>query len=277
MIGRFFRSMIAATARRFPPKHLADRLLPWTALLAAVIGAWAALYQYSNDLAIERYKTTLDMHKQFRASNGDWYETLLVDAKGVKVPFDQLVIGILTIRCKVYEQSIASHEMVVGTLSLPKCDHLKTQHHVALDKFNTFVPPAVKKVIRDQMNTFMARDFQIKRTRFFDMSRYMRALIICIDHKTCDDETAIALFGAEMIGFVNNACQFSNALGPEAIEDLRFIANYLIAADIPKQLNWSTRRGNLFVCSFLRDLENPQPRRSRATTASNQMRFHQTE
>lgn len=255
MTAATLRARFAVMARRFPPAFVAQRVLPWTTLTAVIVGGAIALMQYSNDLGIARSAAALEMHKQFRDDAGDWSSTLLRNADGDAVSIEQFALEILKIRCLAYAEAVETGTVDPKDTTLPDCVDLRLWDQETLDKAPYSGDADLRITIAQRVRAFMVDDTKVDRGQFFRVSRYLRAVAVCVDRRTCDQQTAIALFAHEMTGFVNAACPHAQSLGSEGQYELRFLAGFLGSANVRDDMYWSDdkNRKKLFLCPSLND------------------------
>ena len=240
------RRPIARLAKAFPPKFVSDRLLPWASLILAVSGAVWVILEYSNDLAIARVTTTLDLHKRYT-------EKLLKEKEAFALANSQVV---LRARCEFIQKSAKG-----GKLKPPEkrlnCENIDQETLETMDLYN--LEGELRRQSRDYIFSRMAeRPLSKKEAQgLAQLSIFFRSIVICVEQDNCDTETSVALFAREMVEFVNMTCAFDAQADRGGKTVNGEIAKFLVDYEVHKNIYWSLdpNREKLFACSELRALE----------------------
>lgn len=243
-----FRRVTGALSARFPPKFVADRILPWLTVTLAAIGGFWAIYEYRNDVGTARIKTVLDLHQRYTA---DLKEELDGDVSLESRKVD----AILELRCNFYKEKIMSGQLQPGS-HLPECSAISSSDAVILQEYTPQMTPPLRTELRNRMNEILATEFAFNYEWTDALSRFFRSVIVCVERHNCDRDTSIALFAKEMTSFLNSVCPHERRLSLGGRNETIFIANFLIESGVYDNMYWSSdnNRENLFSCDYLRDL-----------------------
>ena len=240
------RRLIACLASALPPKFVSDRLLPWASLVLAVIGALWVFHEYSNDLAIARVMTTIDLHKRYT-------EKLFVIKEEVTLASIPLL---LHSRCKFIENSVKSGKLKPRGKSI-NCNNIDRETLQELDRY--ILEGELRKQLREYVFSRVAERTLSKKEAqgLAHLSIFFRSIVICVEHDNCDAETSIALFAREMVEFVNMTCPFDAKVERGGKTVTKELAKFLVDHEVHKNIYWSLdpNREKLFACDQLRALE----------------------
>lgn len=242
-----FRKIVAGISGNFPPKFVSDRLMPWASLVLVALGAFWAIHEYRNDLAIARVAATIELNKSYA-----------VKLTSLKAEFAQAVAPtVLRARCQFIADSVDA-----GKISATPDDQLNC---VSIDETTLRFIQSVElkgdlrqrgrnyifaQVGKEKLSTKQANNLA-------QLSLFLRSVIICVEHGNCEAATAVALFAREMVEFVNMTCPFDQQLAQGGQTVGEEIANFLIGQNVHKNIYWSldANREKLFACDSLRKLE----------------------
>lgn len=229
-----FRAVVVALSKVFPPKYVSDRILPWTALLLATLGACSTITQYRNDVAIERVRATLEMHKAFRTEFTD--KPVLRQSSGTSLRDE-----IFRVRCSV-----------IGHFD---CEELTPDDKTKIDNYqlDTQQRAEVRRMLNEWRRQHMTLDTALasQYLQFFDAVR------VCTLEENCDQDATIALFAKETTSYLNDVCIHVTEVGRK--ETLR-LARFLLDNNVHKDIFWSDDKGreSLFICDYLRKASGTQ-------------------
>lgn len=247
---RPFRKFAGSLARRLPPVHVSNRLTPWFTICAAMGAATWALAQYSNDLAIRRVSTTLELHRQFRTD----YRTTSYDMIGGTKGEDQMILQILAVRCAFYRELADENFIDLGTVDLPDCTKVTVADTPTLDGIAGQIDTAQRTTLRTLINAEL-KDESINPIEFGQPVDFFRAVRLCVAQNTCDSPTALSLFGYEIISVISVSCAKFET-DPMRRTELIALAKFVRALGISMQPDWVNDPGqtNPFSCDYLREI-----------------------
>ena len=188
-----FRRLVAIVAKRFPPKLVTDRVLPWTALLLATLGFAWAIWQYRSDVNVARVQATLDFHKIFLGEFGRAEQENLIQFD--EDWDDELFLA----RCKV---------LPTGT----DCVDLSPEQKAEIRMENLYPQertPVRRLAIEYRLDTETLDGYL--ESKFY---RFFNAVQICVAEGNCDSKTASSLFDEDIIKYLNDVCIFSESSDP---------------------------------------------------------------
>ncbi len=248
-----FRRRIAALARGMPPAHITQRLVPWVTLLAALITATWALLQYSNDLAIRRVSTTLEMHRQFRTG----YRDSMVPLQSAMRDANNLPQRILDLRCGYLQKLQADGTLLGGVLPVPECGTVTVENISVLDPFSLLLSAEQRTDLRQMVEVLMAAQDDAPLGAYGELVDFFRSVRLCVGQNTCDPATTLALFEFDIVAMLNMTCaavKADTARRSEAVLLARFVRDL----GTPARPYWSADTGQTdpFLCDYLRVTEN---------------------
>ncbi|MEP3277035.1 MAG: hypothetical protein ABJN26_06145 [Stappiaceae bacterium] len=219
--------------------------------LAAVAGFWA-IFEYRNDLEIQRIKTALELHKYYAKEYSGKLDHLLTREQ--EITNRSLT---LRLRCDYYSEEVAAGRLLETSLKLPNCAHISHDHLNILQSFNSQVTTKQREILRERIVSALSRIQSIDGRWVGGISLFFRSVIICVDRGNCDAETTIGLFAKDMTAFLNSVCPFHDRLSSENRIESEFIALFLLKYKVSKNIYWTKDNGreSLFLCTYLRDLE----------------------
>ena len=243
------RRVIAGIARWFPPKFVADRLLPWGSIAIALGGVYWGISEYRNDIAIARVGTTLELHKRY----------LDTDLLENKIQLSRIQTDpIIRARCEFIETHIQSGDIEKIHYGELTCGSVDKETQRKLQPYD--IVGDLREKLRDYIKREVGKNSlsgdDIK--SLAQLSIFFKSIIVCTEQDNCDDETVVALFAREMVEFVNMTCPYEKKLNSGGKTDNLTIAKFLVAHDVHKNIYWSLddHREKLFLCKEYRELES---------------------
>lgn len=244
-----FRKLLVFLSRHFPPKAIAERVLPWLSVALAVFGAAWGLAKYGTDLDLKKVGLAIKFHERytkefFKAKHG---------LEQSNAPF------VLRYRCDFLLDEIEKGSLQQQHTGDVNCKNLTDQSIEALNVYQLVGEQRAK--LREHIfgslgqRPLGANDIK----SLAELSIFFNSIIICVDHGNCDEDAVVALFSREMTEFVNMACAFferSKRKTSQTSDDVK-IAEFLIRNEVNKNIYWSLDPGRekLFACDYLRELE----------------------
>lgn len=232
------RGIVTDLARRLPRKAVAERLLVWVGALVSLAGFLWGVLEYHIDNDIDRTNTTMAFHKLYldKVRGIDLYP----DAK---VSEAEALALVQAERCR--------HLRGTFDLSITDCDNLTSANIKAMNALE--LDSAQRTDLRKALNAFRAGLRKPDRDRLDAAMAFFRSIVICVDNRTCNAETAIALFAADMTAFVNEICIHAET-NAKVIRYTGYLADYLTGNAVQNDIYWGTDRGreDLFACDYLR-------------------------
>jgi len=248
------RNILAAMARYFPPKFVADRVLPWFLFGVGVFTACWGLWEYGNDLSIKRVHTVLEMHKNFRTIYPENEAYLRGKSRGS--PNNETRQHIFRVRCDFYLEKIRENKLKIIS-DVPKGALKSCNDMAVMDRYGDLLSSNQRKELREQLKAKLNAQIGVDSRKIRGLSLFFRSLIVCVESRNCDGQTAVALFSYEMASFVNGACLFDSKLTSAQSAELENIAKFLVRFKVHKAIYWNNdaKREKLFICEKFRKLE----------------------
>lgn len=237
-----FRRAITAIAAHFPRKDVADRILVWSGAILSLMIFARGLVEYHIDNSIKRTNTTLEIHKVYLEK----YEDKCIYLDNDFCNPDEYAKRLTAERCRY----------LIGEVKLgfSSCDALSAAH---LTEMNAVSLNSVQRSkLRAALNAYRTEMIRPAYGKIDPLMAFFRSIIICVKKKTCDADTAISLFSADMTAFVNEICVYSQN-NAKIFRYTTYLAQFLNANSVASDIYWGTDRGreNLFACDYLRELK----------------------
>lgn len=249
------RRRLAWLAVRLPPLHVTERLGPITTLTLALAAGFWTLFQYSDQLAINRVKTGFEMHRLYlEAFPGGAAERLpgMYDRESL---------------LRRIEIATCAELVAQGLVPRPSggCAKAGAEDQERFSAALGALTAPQRKRMRDALEAAQAQeDTSAEEDRGrSSLLGFYRAVSICIDGGACDPSTTLGLFRAEIIPFLNATC---GKLALDSIEtaDALAIAATIHRVDGIAAPYWSdkSQRSQQFLCNWLRALDPGNPPQS---------------
>lgn len=239
-------NVFSVLVRHLPPSHVMARVAPFFTLAIALIAGFWTLFQYSNQLAIERTRTAFDLHKQYQATfgvNGAYgrlpahlddkaYNTLATPAR-CRFLVSQGKMPVPAKGCAAPNSAVLA-QMGVVTKGLTR------QQRVALRDVLEAVQAAVPWT-QDDLHSLDA------------LLVFLHSVMVCVDQRACDEKTTLSLFKREIIPLLNATCG-RIALNQIQKADAVEVARVVHDIDGTNPPPWSSDKGQTdqFLCNWLR-------------------------
>jgi len=239
------RKISSAIAKVLPPIHVTERITPWLTLLAAGVAAYWAIFQYQDQLDIQRVATTLDLHRQYRMQFPEGVSELFQNPRQK----EGVVSEIVGVQCR-YLAEISS-----GPQLPDPCGATGTIDPAAMTLRMSDLTASERLALSDEIEKAIALrdDLQPDGSKVEAMMAFNLSISVCVDQGTCDADTVTALFLREIILFLNNTCV---ALHRDAVltADSRNLANFIrrIRGQSPPYWSVDPKQQQPFFCSYLR-------------------------
>jgi len=245
-----FRRLIAGLSQKFPPKYIADRLLPWATVVMAMFGFFWAIAEYRNDIAIKRVNTTLSLHKTFIKDLSN-LETIKNKERS-SVDLSDLIIKR---RCVFIKKRVFSKNESKEKRDSFDCNNLTGVQVNALNAVD--LNSEHRAELRKMLNVARIETFELDDGNVNQYLLFFQSVEACVRAANCDAATSIALFAKPITAFLNDICIFIEAGQNIGSEETARLGQFLIENDVHKNIFWSSDRGqeNLFACDYLRKLQ----------------------
>lgn len=261
-MDRFIRGWPALVARSLPAKHVTDRITPWIALVAAIIGGGAGLWEYADKNKAERVRRVLDSYTAYIKEDAG--KSLKGD---LRLALDTLV-PLTTVRCTwMKERAKDLSAIAESTGGLPTAsavsqidcadfDARSKLYAIALrDSARTAIRAAVDKE-REQL---LKKDPQTKYSAVKVLD-FFNSIIACVNSNGCDNTTAYSIFAGDMVDLLNGFCRTFDERArawndkPKDVEVARFLVQNGARLAVLGASSDKNRR-HLFYCEHLHKVE----------------------
>lgn len=206
------REGLVGLGRWLPTARIMQRYVPWAALVAAIVGGSWTLVTYRNDLAIQRVAATFDMHRQFRERFPNGSEVV-----------DDLPLRTLAFTCRFLQAEIAAARLTVDEPRLPACDTIIPSDRRLIEPIADLMSESQRSALRQSLVSHLSTTAAPNWRRATEVRYFYRALTLCSRSQTCDGDIVVALFGPDMLGFVNAVCVYLDSVDAQWQADLKAI------------------------------------------------------
>lgn len=239
------RAVLTWIARYLPPRHMTDRLAPMSASLVALLAGFWTVFQYSDQLAIERVKTGFEMHSQYREVFGPRGAAAVLPRHLDK---ERMIRLTSEARCQLLVDE--------GLLAMPSagCKDLDRAEFARLMEGLPELSERQRAALRDWNEALQAAAVwepdEVQQLEA--LLAFYQAVAVCIDQNACDPQTTLALFRREIVPFLNAVCGKLQE-NSVAMSDARRIAQMIREVDGAAPPEWTTdkRRTQQFLCNWL--------------------------
>lgn len=236
------RAIVIPMARWFPPRRIADRILPWITLLLATFGVGWTLFQYSSGVNVQRAETTLSIHRQF-------LETFPAGAQGFTlIPDEDVAVLIFEIRCAHYAEAV-DRGVMPDIPALPDCNTITLSDQALLDELGASSPSSVRDAVRKDTQEIRVHDAPAARR----MMTFLRSLQVCVQSNQCAEDITTELFAGDIVAFLDASCNLANT-DPEFERQGRMLGQFARGLLPDGVIPWNTdpNRKDLLMCEHLR-------------------------
>ena len=214
--------------------------LPWAApLLVAVCGFGWGIWEYRNNVNIQRVQATLQFHEAYRKEMSD----VRLTESSSESTLEVLQEEIDQIRCGVLEiQEI-------------NCDAMTEED---VEKVRSEPLDSVQRAeVRRALNHLRVERINLDDDAVSDYYAFFNSIRVCILAKNCDLMTALALFAKDITNYLNEICVYvGNPNSYIGMKETKALARFLLDNDVGEDILWSDDEGreSLFLCDYLREL-----------------------
>jgi hypothetical protein len=253
------RRFLTSLAAKLPPRHVTDRIIPWAALFASLLGGAWALASWRSDLQVRRVEATLEFlvlyQERFDPEVGTYAKSLAAfeHAQG---------IAVVEARCAAATAAARGSALVSPGLAAFDCADLGSESRDA--SFAAMIQEAgqwadMRDAIREELAPRVAEIAASGEHSFIAAEiTFLHALARCVDRGNCDEPTAAALFYGPIVRALNDSCR----RGGEALQphDPRYVLTDLVLRNnaFERMRATSSDRGqaNPFLCPETRQMAN---------------------
>ena len=237
-------------SRRFPPKHVTDRVLPWLTIALVLVGGIFAVYEHLKNSNAARVIETIRLHQAFvmQTPSGKSLQSLqnrLIDGLGPLI--DQR-------RCE-YVLELADKGEVQLQPNV-QCNDAKSHSIIAAIELQG----QQRDELRRRLSDVEEQIVQENEEAIQQLLGHYTTVIVCVKNAACNGESARDIYARDMIGFVNAFCSYFEKKGKEWKEPPadRLIAEFIVRYNLHRDatLMQESSRQKLFRCDGHRALES---------------------
>lgn len=248
------RKGISLAARKLPPKHVVDRIMPWVALILSIVAGAFALYQYTSEIQSTKVLETIKLYREFVGSRPDTKSMFEVQKSLIDLN-DKLGSKIDKTRCSFIKE-LKEKNKIQTDIQTGNCDSeeiFTNLREVSLDNDQ-------RRVLRENIIKIQNSYSTTNKIQLYRILGFYNSVVTCAKHNGCDENTITELFSEPIISFINAYCQVFEAnakkWGTDISEDdilVRFLLDNGVSKTYSK--NFSKGRTKLFKCEKHRKME----------------------
>lgn len=253
------RRFVTSLSAKLPPRHVTDRIIPWAALIASLVGGVWTLASWRSEVQARRVEATLEFlvlyQERFDPEVGTYGKTLSAFEHALEN-------AVVAARCAATTAAARGGELVSPGLAAFECAELGSESADASfaamtkeagpwagmrDAIRAELAPRVAEIAASGEYSFIAAEIT-----------FLHALASCVDRGNCDEPTAAALFYVPIVRALNASCR----RGGEALQphDPRYVLTDLVVRNSVFERMRATssdrRQENPFLCPETRQMAN---------------------
>lgn len=197
------RTCLNSLAKRFPPRHVTDRLFPWIMVLLTTIGGIWILYEHNASNKVSRISKIIELYHQFsEPSIGN------ISLNDIQRELADVVGHIIDkTLCEHILERIPSVMRGYANFNNLNCKESYNRNRILKKYVDTVNKEQLRQRISNRINDTLRENDEDNIDKL--LSHY-RGVIACIQHDGCDEEAGFDIYKTNMIGFVNMSCMVTN-------------------------------------------------------------------